>query len=246
MKNNPNIQVRYFQSTGTTHRFCEDAIAISNKNPRYIFAACADGQSGKKHCHAGANAALSFLCDYFVTNSVSELQIRFPDEIQYEIISGIRSHLNALAVQYHTDISEFASTMCAMACDLETDSFLVAHLGDGCIIGVTKDNQLQIISPPENGLTNHYTYLTTSPNALSHVRLTWGTLSHYQAIYLMTDGVSSICKGGIIRPIAQKTLLSLDFNILSSLVNQHSPYDDASIIMLTPNFNKSLSHVNLP
>lgn len=225
-----NIEVK--QITGINKTVCEDFIYTTEPEPDYFFAGVADGQSNKQYCIEGGKTALTIIADYMQKQDLASFSNRYLDEVQYELIHTIRQQLDFLARIRETDAKDFSSTICSIAANPMDGNFVLTHLGDGCIVGLTTDNHLRILSAPENGITRYHTYLTTSPSALTHVRLSQGKLQNYRAIYIMTDGASCISREGSIERKARSLLLQRDFDRLSYYMEESKPRDDSSLIMI--------------
>jgi len=186
-------EVTCLQKTGTQHDNCEDVVYL-RETEKMRFFGVADGQSGKLFCSVGANAILNKVADYIEKHGVTKLSKRPVDELQYELIRVIRKSLNTLSVKYQKPITEFASTLIIFAYDHE-GQYMLIHLGDGAAIGVDRENRIRLLSTPENGITNQYTYLTSSAGAMYHLRVSFDTINSLRRILLITDGTTSIFRG---------------------------------------------------
>ena len=92
--------------------------------------------------------------------------------------------------------------------------------------------QTPIISPPDNGASLYHTWLTTSLNAVSHFRITFGTLKYGMRILLMSDGATCFCKGRNISRQAKELIRNGSPSELQSYLLNSNPSDDASCIIL--------------
>ena len=234
------MKIQQLQIKGHKKNICEDVILLCKPcEPllNYSFIGIADGQSSRTHCIEGAKTSLKTISDYFQKQNLSSFPLRNSDEIQYEfmgVIHNLHQKLKFLASKNNTTSDEFASTICCMACDPLTGTFVLTHLGDGCILGITKDNTVKLLSQPENGFTKNLTYLTTSPDVVHHTRISHGNLMHYKCIYLMTDGAADhLFKNNFLHSEMKTMLQNQDFDALSRYLKESRPSDDASLLMIT-------------
>lgn len=212
---------------------CED-VCVTVENQRFQFLGLADGQSGKKYCKLGAKAALTAIAQYVENKTVQNLmKYRYLDEIQYEIVQIIRGTLALLAKENDCDISELSSTIVATVIDKDTKNYLIIHLGDGAVVGVKKEEQVVMLSAPENGITQQYTWLTTSLDAMHHLQITRGSTKELKRMVLMTDGVTMLCRGRRITKKAEQLLCEVDDSMaIIDEIKNGKPQDDASCIIV--------------
>lgn len=204
-----------------------------SEDERILFCGLADGQSGKKYCREGARISLECTAAYFKKNSVTELMNKaYTDEAQFALIKEIRQTLEKLAQQYDAAPEDFASTIIALVIDLCTGEFAALHLGDGCILGYAGDYGVKVMSGPDCGTDPRYTWLTTSKQALYHIRISFGSIHDWDRILLMTDGARCICHGANVHPKAKNLIKHNEAPQLGSyLMNSYSA-DDASCIVI--------------
>lgn len=177
---------------------------------------------------------MTALAQYVQEKTIPRLShCEFLDEVQYELIRVIRNTLCGLCAEHHADLSEFSSTIIAVAIDANTGDYLVIHLGDGAVVGVNGENSSILLSAPENGITGQYTWLTTSADAMSHLRICTGSVKNIKRIVLLTDGATMLCRGRNIVKRAEPVLC--DLNDPEKIVNEirkGKPLDDASCIVV--------------
>lgn len=215
MEENRQLQIRAqsIVRAGRRHRqenaACED-VSLCIETQSICFYALADGQSGKRYCREGAQAVLRALAAYLERRTVPALLRSYGDEVQYALTRVIRRTIERLSEEYRTDGAEFSSTIVALAIDPQTGTYLSIHLGDGAIVGVRRDMEPVLLSPPEHTLTGRCTWLTTSPDLLRHVRLGKGTAETVDRMVLATDGASMLCRGSRIAKRAEAMLCDLE------------------------------------
>lgn len=226
--------VNCFSKTGRYHTSCED-VYLSLDEGKFQLYGLADGQSSKRLCTVGGRAALEAVAQYIKEKSLTHLShYAYLDEIRYEIIRVIRNTLSELSRQYDAELSEFSSTLLIMAIDTVTNNYFTIHLGDGAILAVT-DNECIMLSEPENGITSRYTWLTTSCNAMHHIRLYSGSVKDLglRRIVLLTDGATMLCRGRNIAKKAEPILCDMTSpNRIMEEIEKGDPTDDASCIVV--------------
>lgn len=210
---------------------CEDVIWMQTSGD-HLFCGLADGQSGAKHGAEGGKVCLEAISEFIDSVGIGNLlNTPFPDELPCAFVKVFRKKLLSLAERHAADINEFASTLLAVAVDLQSGNYILLHLGDGCAISIPHTGDPIPISTPDNGITSQHTWLTTSDNAVSHFRVTFGSFSNKKRLLLISDGATCICRGREI-PRKSKDLLkdSCHIRIYEHLI-QSNPTDDATCII---------------
>lgn len=213
----------------------EDAVLIE-ENDQFLCLGIADGKSGCKYGKEGGEIALKALFNYI--NHTGILQIidgKYEDEKKYEIVKTIRRDIEEAAVNLCTLDKEMASTIVAIVIDKINNYFLTIHLGDGCIIGITKKKEVVMLSTPCNGVTSNYTWLTTGEGAPYHMKFVNGELKDLINVYIMSDGVDCICCGGNILLEGKCILRTGDSKKVFKFIEQSEPLDDATCIAIKIN-----------
>lgn len=212
---------------------CED-VSLILEHGGFRFWGLADGQEGKLFCREGGKAALGAVARYLEGKGIAALAAHpHPDELQYALIRRIRSTLEALALTHGAALQDFSSTLIALAIDPVTKDYILIHLGDGFVVGTKKEPRAKILSFPENGITQNYTWLTTSPDAIGHLRVYRGSAKNYSRLLLLTDGATMLCRQGNIARRAEALLSppGRPEDILAA-VRAGNPQDDASCIII--------------
>jgi len=229
--------VKCFSQTGKYHiaenLSCEDVYFTLDEGS-FHFYGLADGQSGKCFCAVGGREALIAIAQYIKGRTIPHLiHYEYLDEMQYELIRAIRSTLSQLSDEHHADISEFSSTIIAVAVDAHTKDYLIIHLGDGSVVGVNRENSTIMLSTPDNGITSQYTWLTTSTDAMKHLRIYKGSVDNLKRLILLTDGATMLCRGRNVVKKAEPILCDLDDpGCIISEIKKGNPLDDASCIVV--------------
>lgn len=235
-KNSARIHTTFIQQTGSYHLLhqqpCEDILDI-RESSNFCFYGIADGQTGKSQCRTGAASCLASMAEYTRRYSIRNLITHpFPDELPYMMMREIRSQLLLLSQKNHVPLTEYSSTLLTAAIDPCSGYYILSHLGDGCIIGVTAEDSITIQSPPENGLTPQSTWLTTTPNAIPHLRLTFGSITNLKRLVLLSDGARALYHGKHISRTAQGLLLHGTASEIKQQLTKAVPSDDLTCIIL--------------
>lgn len=211
---------------------CEDIIRTDTTSDLHMFG-LADGQSGKKYCREGGKEVLNAVFKFIAAKGITQLlQYEHIDELQYELIKVVRDTISALALSEGADKTEFASTLVILAYDIYTGNYILVHLGDGCIMAQKADKQIFMLSAPENGLTTSYTWLTTSQEALAHLRIGFGNIGAYKRIMILTDGATVYAYGKNIPATAEEIIKNNSREEIISFLHESNPSDDASCIII--------------
>lgn len=211
---------------------CEDVVYIDG-TPEIKFWGLADGQTGKRYCREGGKEVLKALFRFVVSKGITQMtQYEHVDELQYELIRVIRDTIAKLASNEGVEKAEYASTLVILAYDTHTGNYTIIHLGDGGIIGRKKDGGISMLSSPENGLTTNYTWLTTSQEALYHLRIGFGHIKIYSRIVMITDGATVYANGRHISERAKAVIDNGNREDLVFFLDKSNPSDDASCIVI--------------
>lgn len=231
-----NVSVSYVLVEGSRHSQqglpCEDVVVVRESGD-CLFCGIADGKSGALYGAEGGRASLESVFDYIAAVGIdSILNAPFPDELPCAMTKAFRRALLSLSEEKSVDRQEFASTLLAMIMDLKTGKFVLLHLGDGCAVSIPREEEPVLFSCPENGISSSYTWLTTSENAVSHLRIYYGSAENKKRMLLASDGASCFFSGRNI-PWRIKELLKngSDSEIIDQLIKS-KPSDDAACIVL--------------
>ena len=141
----------------------------------------------------GANAAkiVSKLLSKYVFEKFDRIFDSLPDIILREITQLIDRELIEYSKKRSIDIHELACTImaCAMDCNGRCICF---HLGDGIILRKNiSDTEYEIVSSPQNGITENSTYLTMNCSIAEKMRFYRWQDADILELILMTDGAYS-------------------------------------------------------
>mgnify|MGYP002557050328 FL=1 len=211
---------------------CEDVIFI-DETPEIKFWGIADGQTRKKYCREGGKKVLEAVFHFISDKGITQMtRYEHVDELQYELIRVVRETISKMALNEKVEKTEYASTLVVLACDTHTGNYTIIHLGDGSIIGRKKDGSISMLSSPENGLTTSYTWLTTSKEALLHLRIGFGCIQDYKRIVMITDGATVLARGKNISEKTQNMIVRGSRDDIVTSLAESNPTDDASCIII--------------
>lgn len=231
------LSAAWHQTTGENHRrrneTLQDVVLISQENGLSIFG-LADGQSGRSHSAEGGRCVLNRIADCIKAHGLREFaRCSYQDELKYVLMRNIRRALADLKDELGlSDVRELSSTLMMIAVDEKTGEYMTIHLGDGAIIGARSDGSIRIVSEPENGMTSQYTYLSTSDDAMMHLRIAFGRIHSYSRIVMVTDGAASICRGSNISLRSRRLIQEAQRDDFAGILSADAPLDDASVIVV--------------
>ena len=174
--------------TGLSHQAagepCQDRITVKREGPVFC-CALADGAGSRLHSGLGAEAAVRGAAEMLLGN-FDLLWEASQEEAAKTILRAVLMELEALSLP----LPQLASTLLICAGD-DRGRILTAHLGDGAMILAPGSGEPWVHSGPENGEARNETWFTTSPEALSHLRISRQQLTEPGTLLLMSDGVEN-------------------------------------------------------
>lgn len=174
--------------TGSSHlksgKPCQDAVK-NYSSPNACTIVLADGAGSCVCSEEGANISCSSILSLFCTDFDTMYQMSAAD-LKLKIIHNIRTRLGMKAKRSNLKKDDFASTLLFVA--IQGDQFVAGHVGDGVIGYITTNNQVSLLSEPENGEFANTTFFTISNNYQNHLRLYRGKVYDKKSFFLMSDG----------------------------------------------------------
>lgn len=231
---------------------CQDRIyTLMDKDVKII--SLADGAGSCKFSHFGAEIITQSTCENIV-KIFDDLYEMNEAQIQETIIEFGLEKLQKKAIELETDIDDLSSTLLFVA--IKNDKFIAGHIGDG-VIGYFFNENIDVLSYPDNGEYANITYFVTSNGARKYLRIYRGELINITGFILISDGTS---EGGLYDKVnkkltlgAKKVLEWLDNNLsseVSSALNDNlekifkeKTTDDCSINLLRL-VNKDVNEIN--
>jgi len=186
---------------------CQDASIIrTDHSGKWLIAVASDGAGSAKRADEGAD----FVTDKFanaLTELSKELESQKPgswvSDFVINVILKTRSHLRNQAGD--EGIQDFNCTL--VACLLGLEGGFSIHIGDGAIFGQRQDpssthktgpDNVNYVSPPENGEYANETYFLTEGYWIKHIRIT--PMPPLDWVLLCTDGGAALSMKGETEP----------------------------------------------
>ena len=160
----------------------QDAIRVGIKDD-YFFCAISDGCGSSKYAKQAAETVVEASMDFCYNLMQRDGEIEALKELPYILQLGLQRK----SVAQNLNFDELKSTFILLVLNIKTKEYYIAHIGDGIVICGD-----QVLSYPENGMTNQFTYFTNQDNILKHFRLTKGVLN-FDSILISTDGLFCNC-----------------------------------------------------
>lgn len=226
------VQFSDMQIAGSRHPRCQD-VTFFHQQQDLLFAGIADGKTDAPYGSEGGYAALQAVADHIAKAGLDAFwDVPFPDVLPSSVTAVFRQKLQDMAVARQASFQDFASTLLLLTLDLKTGRYLSVHLGNGCVLRVSPSEEIGFISPPEYGLTVYHTWLTTSQNAISHLRLSSGNIESKKRILLLSNGADCLCRHGSVPLRARSAIVQNSPEALHSCLSKSNPEDDASCVLL--------------
>lgn len=145
----------------------------------------ADGAGSCANSDLGADLSACNILT-FVEKKFDKLLDISPTKISNLLISYLEKDLEKTAKQRKIKFNTLSSTLLFIA--IKNDKFIIGHIGDGVIGMLDNNNEIKVISRPENGEFSNTTFFTTSTNYPDRLRILKGTLRNAVGFILMSDG----------------------------------------------------------
>lgn len=173
---------------------CEDAWCWARRllpcGHEAVAACVCDGAGSAANGWVGAQIASRFLV-YWLVNNIEKVFSYAGDKHKQVIVSAVKRQLRRLALREKTALCSYACTVVA-ALTVTDGRWLIAHLGDGAIVG-SFGGELRIVSAPRKGEFANETFFVTDDDAAANIDIQSGGLGHPtappEAFALFTDGV---------------------------------------------------------
>ena len=147
----------------------------------------ADGAGSRKKAGIGAETAVNSVCDYIIKEFYNiymccEATVKTAEEQSNDIALAKAKLINCVVksisevVEKQCNIDDYASTLMFFACD--KNKYVCGHIGDG-VVGILRnmaEQNLTVLSKPENGGAPNITFFVTDSNANEHFRLEYGDM----------------------------------------------------------------------
>jgi serine/threonine protein phosphatase PrpC len=163
---------------------CEDAVMVVNKS-RYKFVGVADGAGYAKHAKEAAEIILHMLPFELELNSNKYLQ---SNDIAFELTKYIESVIYTYSIVHKVEFNELASTLIGVF--IIDELYIQIHVGDGLLIGINENNEINILSEPYHGKFSNYTVFCNTTHQIDRVRVKIGNINDIvNGLLLCSDGI---------------------------------------------------------
>ena len=163
---------------------CQDKTFIY-ETPSALAVALADGAGSAKMSHYGAETVTKEVCKLLCGRFDEFYNSSTPMPVKSVILSHLLNELHDTAAEKNCEIADLASTLLAVV--ISDNRFLIIHLGDG-VIACVRNDEIKVVSRPQNGEFVNTTYFVTSPHALEMMNLIRGFAAVISGFVLMSDG----------------------------------------------------------
>jgi len=181
-----NIKIANISVIGKGHlklnKVCQDHSKKYEKKINIL--TLADGAGSKSHSHIASKLLTKEICKYLKKNfdKIYEGEyIYVRENLMTYLLEKLKNKQYSLSLN---SIDQLASTLLFVA--IKDNKFITGHIGDG-VIGYVKNDELKVISKPENGEYANSTYFI-HPKFKNMLRLGKGELKNITGFILMTDG----------------------------------------------------------
>lgn len=173
--------------TGLSHERqnigCHDRFSFKCKN-LVTSISLADGAGSVKYPDIGAEIA-SEQVNKTLSKNFDLLFKSSAEEARHKITHAIRTVLGIHAKKKNCSLSDFSTTL--IFASVKGDKFIAGHIGDG-ILAYLEDDEIILLSPPDNGEFVNETYFVTSKTYKARFRIFKGEIKNIKGFVLMTDG----------------------------------------------------------
>lgn len=186
--------------TGSFHRQnhmpCQDSYLIAdtmNLSGHPFICAVSDGVGSAMLAETGARIA--------VETAVNTLLLKMSNHFTplgmstfIDIFCEVRDELNRVSVEQQCSIHELACTLQLVF--LSDTRLYVAHIGDGTILGIRPNNQVDVLSTMKEKVFVNSTFSITSDTMLDEIQVTEIQQTNcdvYDGIIMTTDGADVLC-----------------------------------------------------
>lgn len=177
----------YHQSVGREN---EDVIKVL-LNGEYLYCIISDGAGSSNFAKEAAQCTVNTISDFCYSYG-DEFFTDRREEIARNFIFDIQQALYEQAKKLNTDLSQMMCTLVLLCVDTKKMQYTTVHVGDGLVAKIM-NNETEIISYPENGVTKQYTYMVNSPSVMKHLRVKSGTFESSAQFFACTDGAVENC-----------------------------------------------------
>lgn len=179
-------------------------------NGDYYYCVISDGAGSSEFAKEAAWCTVNTTADFCYNNGRAFFTDK-REQIARNLIFDIQQALYEKAKKLNTDLSQMMCTLILLCIDTKSMQYTTVHIGDGLIAKMSNDDT-EILSYPENGVTKQYTYMVNSPSVMNHLRIKYGEFYESEKFFICTDGAVENCYSTqeYIKRINNKTTQSND------------------------------------
>ena len=182
------FEIKYFSDNNRLNQINKDSIYIHDHGDR-IICSIADGVNSKKLSKLGAMEVQNKLVDY--TKSVLDTELLDVVALKTKFTMIIKETLHDLSKRANEVLTEFASTLIFLVILKNQNKGICVHIGDGILISQDENHDVNILSYPQNGISEEYTYTTVYKNLYDVLNINVIPLNKMYNIYMMSDGAEN-------------------------------------------------------
>ena len=188
----------------STNLPCQDRTLYLEANGVKVMT-LADGAGSEENSHIGATIVCEEMAKLLTTN-FDDYLMYFENQIDNAfahkksmnilsniIINNLVQKLKFEAARCNFTLKELSSTLLFFA--VKDNYYICGHIGDGVIIGLYTDNnvnRIKVLSEPENGEESHITFFVTNSDAKDHLRMKAGNLDNLTGVIMSSDGAGDV------------------------------------------------------
>lgn len=166
---------------------CQDVVLVKSTDD-IIFLGLADGAGSKLQSQDGAKHILDALLVELTTNLNFYLE---SDDIRSNLTNFIETSLHLYASDNDITFEQLDSTLLVVL--IYNGKYLLLHIGDGLIVSIDLNKDLQILSLPENGEYANETFFTTTCSYKQRLRILQGYSKDISnGLLLCSDGIEDL------------------------------------------------------
>lgn len=158
----------------------QDAISYCRSDERAVIA-LSDGAGSSPYSQEGARIAVLTITQ-LVQEQFDALYAMEDEKLAAYLTQAIQTRLQESSYP----LSLLKSTLLFYA--VNNDACLYGHIGDGMMFSVDENEQIQVLSMPENGEEKNETFFISEENAALHLRLHKGKHPLSSSVLLCSDG----------------------------------------------------------
>lgn len=166
---------------------CQDKVR-TYRNGEVTVITLADGAGSAKLSHFGAEAVLDRVSRDLGEHFEEYFREADAAVIRRRLFSEVLGALEETQSRLKCDLRDLSSTLLAAA--VCGSRYFIVHIGDG-VIGYLKDDEVKVATGPDNGDFANETFFTTTPSALSRMRIIKGNDDRIGGFVLMSDGTET-------------------------------------------------------